>query len=354
MSNSTLDASENMLEQVDDDFIFSYKTGLLVFGIAAAFCGCCLCAPCIRLTYQIRRHNEENEEKMKRPELTQTILSNVCFGVCPICCFFIGSLLIAVYASNMQTILAQDYYGLMRITGTEARSILEQEAKRNIHKYVGYVEVAFGHDWACSLTTNDTDNIFGESSIYCGNVWTADLDCTFEACRTRITGSSSSCSESQNRIAEIKAATCVSEKYYPSELEGTYTPFNYTVGPSQDVDWPNAMLYGDCNKCEALFSVPNAEESKDLRKAGRAFLITGGILVGLICCVVYPMWTIRRNVRRNKNEGDGHEPYNMGPSAPTTVASPIQNGAITTYHDNIPTATHVEGLNQNGPITRYH
>eukprot|EP00978_Attheya_sp_CCMP212_P046469 scaffold394395_cov63-Attheya_sp.AAC.1 len=253
----------------------------------------------------------------------------------------------------MQTIQAQDYYGLMRITGTEARPNVRAGDSSTIFEYVGYVQVAFGHDWACSLTTNGAENVFGESSIYCENVWIADLECSFEACKRRkrrgSVGSTPECSASENSIAEIKSVACVSEKYYPSELEGTYTPFDYTVGPSQDVDWPNAMLYGDCNKCEALFSVPNVEESKDLRKAGRGFLITGGVLVGLIFCVAYAMWT----TRRNKSEGDGHEPYTMGHSAPTTVERPIQSGAITTYNYEIPTATPVESLTPNGPITKY-
>jgi len=308
-----------------------------------------MCVPLVRLISQVVRHNKEHEEKMKCQEFTQKMLGNVCFGVCPMCCFLIGSLLIVVYASNMQTIQAQDYYGLMRITGTEARSNVREEQRSTIYEYVGYVQVAFGHDWACSLTTNDTQNVFGESSIYCGNVWTADLDCSFQACKKRKTrGIGAQCSVSENSIAEIKAVACVSEKYYPSELEGTYTPFDYTVGPSQDVDWPNAMLYGDCNKCEALFSVPNVEESKDLRKAGRGFLITGGVLVGLLSCVAYAMWT----TRRNKSEGDGGEPYNIGHSAPTNVERPIQSGAIT-YDYEIPTATPVKSLTPNGPITKY-
>ena len=110
------------------------------------------------------------------------------------------------------------------------------------HYYDAIIELDWGYNWGCGGNENDKSygNIVGCTSYI--------TKCTNFICGTSI------CSDDEIETAHEAVQECVKSTLYDNTT--SYEPYNPNVGPSNDINWPNIIAYGDCDTCTASLTVP--------------------------------------------------------------------------------------------------
>lgn len=172
--------------------------------------------------------------------------------------FFVAAVLFLTYACELQLRDRQDYLGKMRVTGFSLHERTQKVKKTygdgastgwETYWYAN-LNIDWGYEWGCL-----------ESTLQCkASKYAA---CERLACNRQL------CSEDEEGLARQAVRECALLIYNDT---ATYTPFDPLVGPSQDVDWPNLELYGDCDTCEVYGGVATKQGWKKLRLAGYVFL----------------------------------------------------------------------------------
>lgn len=277
---------ENMLDYHEEDIDPDFALALCILGlIAAAF------SLCIPLCIVSRRNKRVEESKaiIKEEETYDCMIAFMCFWSV---CFLTAMVLLLCYANRLRIRDDQDYRGNMRITGlAEYRERKETRNKRPYHYYDAVLQLDWGYEWACP----------SHGAPAC-------TTSTVKVCETLIC-ERGRCRSSEKNRARAKAEACVLANFGNittlEELQEFYTPYDPTVGPSQDVDWPHLVAYGDCNTCDASLTVPTRGNLRNLRKSGLAFLgATGG---GWLLTALFVTWMWIRHGRGKRNGGNNED-----------------------------------------------
>ena len=197
-------------------------------------------------------------------------------------CFVLSTLLFMFYASDLEELDKQEYQGLMRVVGWNVIRYTITEANPNSdepplsNSYFGAeVTVDWGYKWGCP---NHNDVVCSNSTV---------MMCIKHACKD------SRCKDENDRRAEAAALECAQTTIY--DYNKTYTPFDPSVGPSNDVDWPSVVLFGDCDTCTVDRHVPDANNVQTLKKWG--FISLG---ISIVCFItafimIITKWEERTN-----------------------------------------------------------
>lgn len=214
-------------------------------------------------------------KKQKSKKCSCNVATVLCF-VAPLVCCLAGGIFL-LYSTSLKERNAQDYEGLMRIT--DVNYVQRKEVKQendadgpSTTKYHHYYEAVFnvnwGYEWACP----DHGAPACVSSI---------VPCSEKVCETlsRI----GTC-----RDVELARATAKVQKCSENYLNGTafdsslYTLYVAVDGPSSDSSWPSIVAFGDCDSCDATFSVASPSSLKAMRSSAITVLMIGLVLVGVL------------------------------------------------------------------------
>lgn len=210
--------------------------------------------------------------------------------------FLIAMGVLVAYAAHLRTRDAQDYYGKMRVTSARYEQRVESHSSTSKNKhttYTHYYETIFtvdwGYEWACPSPY--------EPSGY--KVCSAS---TLTSCTVQICGDSS-CSDRKIQRALKETMECSSKVFDPTL---NYTEYNPKIGPSQDVDWPNVLAYGDCDTCEVSWWVASRRQLAREHNVGLTFL--GFTAVALVFCLMrLPQSIYRCECKKGKNDMEDKE-----------------------------------------------
>lgn len=200
--------------------------------------------------------------------------------------FLVAMGLLAVYSFQIVILNKHDYQGPMRVTNVSFKLRVEKERCRPdkddseddvntsyqqqqqqkctyITYYDAVLDVNWGYDWACSNFEKKVCN--SEITL----------------CSTRVCNAPT-CMQFQEDNAYDRVYACTLKTYDP---ELTYNDFDPSVGPSNDVDWPSVVAYGDCDKCDSQLTVPSLALARGFKVAGGVvLLIAVTIASSLIVC----------------------------------------------------------------------
>jgi len=221
---------------------------------------------------------KEYGESMEHGERPKKRGYSVLFGILS---FFVASVLFMNYSYDLQELDQQDYQGKMRITGWEISRSVKTEGNSENTSYKSYfhalLQVDWGYEWACQDVTT-----------VCNSTSSATPVCAFWAC------DDDSCSEEQDQQAREAATRCATQFY---DYDATYIPYDALLGPSQDVDWPNIVLFGDCDSCAASGSVSGASNLRRRRNTGFVFLALSILSFAVFLVIKY-------KERSNRSDGE--------------------------------------------------
>eukprot|EP00977_Amphora_coffeiformis_P013612 scaffold3600_cov171-Amphora_coffeaeformis.AAC.17 len=84
----------------------------------------------------------------------------------------------------------------------------------------------------------------------CGQAGSSVYSSTVEKCHIRACKKGrGSCRKDEWANARAASRQCVIDTYYNESFP--YTPYEeFRLGPSNDIDWPNVVAFGDCNICK--------------------------------------------------------------------------------------------------------
>ena len=189
-------------------------------------------------------------------------------------------MLFFTYGEKLQQSRVVDYQGFMRITNvTYETRVEERSSGRSKIKYLVYdavYTVDWGYNWACP-GMGDGNNHQCISTV---------IGCTQDICQYGIFQSTSDdtknpCSDQDTTIALALAEECVlTTTGYDGNA--TYTPYDDPhVDPSNDIDWPSLVAFGDCDTCESFATIPSPADVQGNRIAGYVMLGLTTICFGI-------------------------------------------------------------------------
>lgn len=186
-----------------------------------------------------------------------------------------GLVVLAMYSRQMAFIQGFTYLGPMRVTGFT----VDMRHNRGIgehYLFFGKPEVSWGGEWGCPQLSDTwcTAAVFDPDCIYCD-------DPKYRECAGNKQGN------------EADAEVCVALEY---KMDPWYTMINFSdptfdtnVSPEKDdVQWPSATFYGNCETCQAedIGSIKlRLSNAKKLRRIGFGALIGASVVyAGLSLC----------------------------------------------------------------------
>jgi hypothetical protein len=209
-----------------------------------------------------------------------------------------GLVVLAIYSRQMASIKGFTYLGRMRVTGFT----VEMRHRRGINEhyiFFGKPEVSWGGEWGCPQSPEGTwctAAVFEPNCIYCD-------DPKYTECAGNKRGN------------EAEAEVCVALEY---KVNQWYTLINFldptfdmNVPPEEDdVQWPSATFYGNCETCQAekIGSIKARHSiAKKLRRVGIGVLIGAlAVYAGLSLC-----FAVSKTIQKFHDDGvsnrDGQE-----------------------------------------------
>mmetsp|Transcript_13100 Transcript_13100/g.24819 ORF Transcript_13100/g.24819 Transcript_13100/m.24819 type:complete len:400 (-) Transcript_13100:204-1403(-) len=338
MSTSTNEYNENTLDEFDG-FLPSKRVLTLswLFVVAAIIlsitsCIICCCQSC-RQNRQPDRYNANTNPTgpvtypAPSPIPPRTGVQSKHIALVAATFFLvIVSFLLAGYATARRVLDVQDYKGPMRLVGwsTNGNQIYTtehhaDEGEKSVHGRTHWWEhslrvefqVDWGYEWGCP-DHNDQVCISSnvkESSPTCENI----------ICST--TKDDYACSEEEFQAALEAVTNCANAIFDPQGVDkGFYEPYTTdpTQGPSQDVNWPHLVAYGNCNNCHVTTTAPRAHVLKGFRAA---VLVLWVVSVSLVTASL--VWVCRNS--RTKDNSNNHtigiNTLEMVESAPVVASS---------------------------------
>ncbi|CAB9507123.1 expressed unknown protein [Seminavis robusta] len=175
--------------------------------------------------------------------------------------------------------------------------------------YDAVVSVDWGYEWACSAHLDGSGQPKQCFSI-------VPL-CSQRICsRTGNSGRRSCTYESEQRALN-DVRECMAKRFNGTRIHSitdSYTPFDPFVGPSQDVDWPSIIAYGDCDTCEIHVDLASAETLRRIRTAGFVFLFVSlAMLAALLLvalCNTLDCERRKRQFPRKRKDSSARAPSN--------------------------------------------
>jgi len=188
--------------------------------------------------------------------------------------FLITSSIAVKYSNSLQTVDDQDYQGKMRVVGVSYRQQREQEGQSKSPRYVWSYHAVFtldwGYEWACPMHNN----------VQCKA--SEVTYCTRRICSNT---NGNECSSTEQEAALKLIVECAEEIYNPDN-ESYDMPIDWNEGPSNDLNWPSIVAYGDCNSCRATLQVPSNSRLKRLRYATLAMTCA----MAFVLLIMLSMW----------------------------------------------------------------
>ena len=274
--------------------------------------------------------------------------------------FLISSSLGFVYSKDLIERDAQDYQGRMRVVNVEYKrqyktwttserdcvtttsrsdggtgtSNCRTTTTRHYHHYYDTIfTLDWGYEWACG----------NDGAVQCAD--SKYVYCSRTICRSR------DCSSSDDERAFELAVDCGATIF---DSDRTYEPFQASKPPSQDIDWPNLVLYGDCQTCEVIDSTASISTLERMGRAAIAFAAIGGAGRLIMSCTLLSS-EMRKRPKKKKNTKPYksqfvYQPYQL--SQPTETARPqVQEEEVVVYADSFPDTTK-EG-SRNTPLGKF-
>jgi len=89
------------------------------------------------------------------------------------------------------------------------------------------------------------------------------------------------CTDNESQVAQSAVTNCANSIFdIQQEVEnGYYVPYDPTEGPSQDVNWPSLVAYGNCDNCHVTTKVPRYHALQFARAAVLVLWSIGAALV---------------------------------------------------------------------------
>lgn len=229
------------------------------------------------------------------------------------------------YTTARRVLDKQDYKGLMRITGWSYSDMFSHEFENHNEQtyYKHYVEadltLDWGYTWACPNHDNKSCTNSGSKSI---------SKCKTLICQTH--KENSECSEEEVDEGMSQVAQCANNLFDPSLAEnGYYVPYDENEGPSNDVNWPSIIGYGDCNRCTARENAPSIDALRSLRISAIFFLVVAfGAVGGASVC-----WA-RETQKMEKLSNQPTVPICEVPTYNPHTNTPQQNPIVNTYYSS--------------------
>ena len=199
--------------------------------------------------------------------------------------FFIAMCVLTAYSGQLRRRDEQDYYGKMRITNVTYEHRVETVEDGNEitdweHFYEARYTLDWGYEWACpSMSLPSGYKECPASSL---------IACTHKICKKE------HCKQSEIDEAVRATMECTLQSYDPMQ---NYTSYEPRQGPSQDVDWPHVVAYGDCETCSVYWSVASPEKLANERTAGLVLL---GVTAAALCVVAWQVCGILKPSENDK------------------------------------------------------
>jgi hypothetical protein len=161
------------------------------------------------------------------------------WGLAVTACFLIpGLILLAIYRRETTTLEEYEFFGSMRILGSDARRHPKVDDRLvEYSRYHGVIEAGWGREWGCPSSPDRwcEDFVYDEECTFCDPDRTNDGNCQAGGLDD--------------------AEFCIDEKYDLLEMadsDGTDEPdFDKDLPPENDPTWPYHSFYGDCSSCQA-------------------------------------------------------------------------------------------------------
>jgi hypothetical protein len=200
-----------------------------------------------------------------------------------------GMVVLAVYCKRMNEVEQYEYYGPMYISGyqTELYHWYDGGTCRYFH---GQLNVSWGMEWGCPDYTDR----------WCSDAAT-DHECTKDVCHyppyvtddstPSESGNDDECGDEEACPDGQQAAEqCIIDKYelydWLDALQSDYHDYNRNEAPEEaTTDWPQAIVYGNCDTCKAKVEVP-LESAQDLKPIGIGLTLGGLVTDTLLVCVL--------------------------------------------------------------------
>jgi hypothetical protein len=213
-----------------------------------------------------------------------------------------GMVVLAVYCKRMNVVDQYEYYGPMYISGyqTEFYSWYEPclDDEGTCRGFHGQLNVSWGMEWGCPDYTDR----------WCSNVVT-DHDCTQDVCHhpnyesSFLWENNDECGDEEAYPEGQQAAEqCIINKYelfdWLDELQSDNHDYNRNETPEEaSTDWPQAIMYGDCDTCKVKAKVP-LESAQDLKPIGIGLTLGGLVTDALLVCMFLFSRLFRKKTRQ--------------------------------------------------------
>ena len=195
--------------------------------------------------------------------------------------FLVAMGMLTSYSVQLKKRDSMDYQGPMRVTNVTYEDYVEETGLK-MKNYDSFARARYhldwGYDWACPGHPPCT-----KSSL---------TACDSHMC------DESKCNADQKEDAFRRTVECAILTFDPNQEYTTYDPL---VGPSQDIDWPSIVAFGDCKSCEVAWSVASPEDLEVSRVSGLFLLAVAAFPLG---CILYTLYKEKQETSEVSQENN--------------------------------------------------